>query len=655
MMRPLDGITLAAAKLRAHRVRTGIITVIVALLFACIMFVLTILAGATSSMRAFGREGLGSRYIVSAKPIIDSNMTSNPSNQALMDTLVAQTTTLKKAKSAEAKRLGIDYDAANDLTVPIQEVAMGSGSEKTKMVNPASSIAQQALTSYIATLPHVKYSDFATLTKTAHASAIYKSVGGASAVTYAAPTSTVSAVVDGTETTQANNQSGQPSGVSQLAQNGWAYFDNELLLPFVLKGQNLAVGKDGSIPVIAPMSAAEQFLKLTAPTATATPKQQIDHLVQVRTAIAGKTAQLCYRNSSSAELLSTAKNQIDEAARNKSNKNYVAPSLQYSLPSDVCGQVTIKKDTRTAEEKKSTEKQLSFRQQFENYEEPAQGIITVRIVGLVPDMTYVSGFSVKDILKNMLQSGLGQGWFVPIGAVKEGSLAARVAPVWSNTTPLAQTYYAEFSTYEAARDFTKNNACSVQLSGQDWAAYGPNQQDPRVKKCYAAGKYFDIMPFGNNASAIEDLRHSVWNVMRYVAPAILFVAALVLMGVVGKIIADSRRETAVFRALGATRSSIVQIYLTYSIYIAVFIAVVATSLGLIGAMFINHKFSPDLSVTAVLAYNAADVHKQFLLFGIDPLYVLVTLGLIIVAALLSTVLPLLTNIRRNPIRDMRDE
>lgn len=225
-------------------------------------------------------------------------------------------------------------------------------------------------------------------------------------------------------------------------------------------------------------------------------------------------------------------------------------------------------------------------------------------------MNYAAGFSIKDMLKGILQSGLGQGWFAPVGAVQSGTLPARVAPVWSDTTPLTQTYYAEFANYEDARAFTKNAACSAQLSMQEMSSYRPDQADPRVTKCYATGKYFDIVPFGNNASAIEDLRHGVWKVMRYVAPVVLLIAALVLMGVVGKIIADSRRETAVFRALGATRSSIAQIYLTYSTFIALFITVVATLIGLLGAYLLSHKFSPDLSVSAVITYNAADIHKS---------------------------------------------
>ncbi len=655
MMRPLDGIKLASAKLRAHRVRTVIITGIVALLFSGVVLVLAVVAGVSQSLHSFGQEGLGGRFIVSASPIIDRSFTYNATDKAIMDRLTDETNTLKAKKTAEAKRLGIEYDAGGDQTLPVLEVAMGQSSQKTKTINQASPIAQQVLNEHARSLQHVTYTDFEKLAKAAHATGVYKSSGGTTTYSSSPTSSSVNAIVDGKEVNEQANQFGPQTGVSQLTQSGWAYFDTELLKPFVLEGQNLAVGKDGSIPVIAPVSAAQQFLKLTAPAATATSQQQLDYLVKLRSDIAGKTAQLCYRNAASAELLSTAKSQVDEMARNKNKRDYVAPALQYNVPGEACGAVTVKKDTRTAEEKKQTANQLGFKRQFENYEDPVQGVITVRIVGLVPDMNYAAGFSVKDMLKGILRSGLGQGWFAPVSAVQSGTLPARVAPVWPDTTPLTQTYYAEFASYEDARAFTKNAACSAQLSMKEMSAYRPDQADPRVTKCYKLSKYFDIVPFGNNANAIEDLRHGVWKVMRYVAPIVLLIAALVLMGVVGKIIADSRRETAVFRALGATRSSIAQIYLTYSTFIALFITAVATFIGLLGAYLLSHKFSPDLSVSAVITYNAADIHKKFLLFGVDGQYVLLVFGLILVAALLSTALPLLTNVRRNPIRDMRDE
>ena len=653
-MRLADGIRLASAKLRAHRVRTGIVTFIVSLLFAGIVLALAIAAGVASSLHAFGEEGLGSRYIVKATPIVDMQVAYGSSNKDVIDKLTDEASRLKTAKKAEAKRLGIDYDANSDTNLPIIEYDTGGGN-KMKAPNASSQFASDIITNYLNSTPHVSYEDFTKAADASHAKATYKSTVSGMMNGYKNGQSSVTAVVDGEEVQQSTQQNGPPAGVSVLAQGNWQFFDSELMEPFVLPGQSLAVGKDGSIPVIAPVSAAETFLKMNTVASTASPEEQLTHLSTLRSQIAGKTAQLCYRNAASAELFSTAKSQADEMQRNKNKAGYVAPSLQYALPADVCGAVTIKKDTRSAEEKKQAANQISFKKQFENYEEPTQGIITVRFVGLVPDQTYSMGFSVKDILKSMLQSGLGDGWFSPISAVPSNSLAAKVAKSYDASSVAGRAYYAEFATYADAKAFTKATTCSAKLSMKEMMSYSSNVPDPRVTKCYAAHQYFDVMPFGNNASAIADLKASVWKVMRVVTPVVLLIAALVLMGIVGKIIADSRRETAVFRALGATRSSIVQVYLTYGLFIAAIITVISGVIGNAVAVVLSNHFAPSLSVSAVLAYNSQDLHKQFVLFGVDLTYMLIIFGLILVATLLSTVIPLLTNIRRNPIRDMRDE
>jgi len=654
MMRPLDGVRLAGAKLRAHRVRTGIVTLIVSLLFAGIVSALAITAGVAQSLHTFGEEGLGSRYIVKATPIVDMQVAYGSSNKEVMDKLTDEASRLKTIKKAEAKRLGIEYDANSDGNLPVIEYDTGGGN-KMKAPNASSQFASDVITDYLNATPHVSYDDFTKVANKLHAKSTYKSTVSGMMGGYKNGQSSVTAIVDDEEVQQTTQQSGPPAGVSVLAQGNWQFFDSELMKPFVLPGESLAVGKDGSIPVIAPVSAAETFLKMNALASTASPDEQLTHLSTLRTQIAGKTAQLCYRNAASAELLSTAKSQADEMQRNKNKAGYTAPSLQYNIPADACGAVTVNKDTRSAEEKKQAANQISFKKQFENYEEPAQGIITVRFVGLVPDQTYSMGFSVKDILKSMLQSGLGDGWFSPISAVPSGSLAAKVAKSYDASSVAGRAYYAEFSTYKDAKAFTKAVTCDAKLSMKEMMSYSSDKPDPRVTKCYAAHQYFDVTPFGNNASAIADLKASVWKVMRVVTPIILLIAALVLMGIVGKIIADSRRETAVFRALGATRSSIVQVYITYGLFIAAIITAIAGAIGTVSAIVVSNHFSPSLSVAAVLAYNSQDLHKQFTLFGIDLTYMLIVVGLIMVATLLSTVIPLLTNIRRNPIRDMRDE
>jgi hypothetical protein len=661
MMTLRDSVQLAAAKLRTHRIRTGIILFIASLLFAGIVLVLSMLTGAARSVQSFGSEGLGGRFIVQGRPIVDG-MIMNAGTPEIFETLKARTVTLKAEKKAAAKKLNQNYDSANDMNLPVSEYKNESGGTD-YFLNNSYPETKAALDSYVQSIEHISFDDFSKLARKAGAKQLYRSSGGVNAGNFGmsreAGATSVVPIIDGKE--QAIDQSGGnsfngPRGVATLITSGWTYFDSSLMIPFVLPGQNLALGTDGEVPVIAPVSAAEQMLGLPSLPATATTQQRLDRLVTLRRDIAGKTTSLCYRNGSSSSLLEQAKSQAKEIAANKGKANYTAPSLQYAIPVDPCGEITVKKDTRSYEEKKQAADELAFKKQYENYQDPAQGILKVRIVGFAQDLSYQQGFSARSIIESVLRTGLGEGWFSPSDAIVEGSIADKIQPSIAKKTNAEQTYYAEFASLHAAKQFAKENSCdSKAMLSASPGMPKPGQSDPRVVDCYKMGKYFDISPFGNNASAIEDMRRGVWKVMRYVAPAVLLIASLVLMGIVGKIIADSRRETAVFRALGATRFAIAQIYLTYSLFIGVFIVLISFIIGSVGALLFSHKLSPDASVSAVLAYNARDIHKQFSFYGFDLQYAAIIIGLIAAAAILSTALPLVTNIRRNPIRDMRDE
>lgn len=657
MMRLFDGFRLANAKLKSHRIRTGIVVVIVSLLFAGIITILCIVAGTTQSLEKFNKEGLGSRFILQAMPIYDFGMWYSSDNQSMIDQLQPLSDQLKKDKIAEAKRLNIPYDPTNDQTLPIFTI-VDNGTKKS-LANPQSQVFKDLVKTNMINTPNIRYDDFKKLAKSSGAINFYRgSYGGISTSTEINNNGSIVAISEGKEE-QPDGQSspnyGPPKGVNTLVNYGFSQFDRELLSPFVLKGQNLSVGENGSIPVIIPVSAAEEILGRKPLPSSASNEDQLAYVEQLRKDIAGKETELCYRNNTSKELYNLAKQQRDEMERNKSNKEYVPPSLQYNLPETACGEVTVKKDTRSADEKKFQTSELDFKRKFESYENADQGIIRTRIVGLVTEPSYSMSFSAKDILSSIMLSTLGVGWFTPQDTVQTGSYASRISTPFAETIPMQQGYYAEFSDYKSAKAFMEKQNCVVNPEIYNEMSYASGQLDKRVAECHKQGKYFDIFPYGNNASAIEDIKQGVWKVVAYAAPVVLIIASLVLMGIVGKLIADSRRETAVFRALGATRFDIAQIYFTYSLNIAMMIAAMSVVIGAITAYFISQKLSPELSVTAALVYNTSDLSRQFTLFGLDPVYIGFVCLLILVAVAIATLIPLITNIRRNPIRDMRDE
>jgi ABC-type antimicrobial peptide transport system permease subunit len=647
-----DALLLARTKLRLRITRLSITIITSALLFAVLFFAVLFVAGSTKSALSFSKEGLGNRYIVTAVP--STYQMYGPDDKDALAALTPEHDALVAQKKAAAKKLDIAYDPVADSSLPLVEQKTAEGTSK--YVNFGSAALSAYTNKRNSEVAALGYVNFQKLAKQFGATKTYQSNSLNNAGIYGdrGSADTVSVIVNNKETL-ANTQSyGPPSGASSITTLGWNQFDDELLKPFVLPGQNLAIGADGSIPVIAPMSAAEEILGLKPLSSSATSAEKLERLVAIRKNITSNKALICYRNTASQELYANAIQQQLQIEKNKNTKDYIAPSLIYNTSDQPCGAVGIAKDTRSAEEKRATENDLNFRAQFGAVTTPEQSTVSIRIVGITSDMNTGSSFSASQIIESILRSSLGTGWFSPASAVKVSPQLAKAMHAQPfDQTPVAKLqYYAEFPNYAAAKKFIKDNNCSSDTA----ASFSTNGPPPSgFPECVKKGKVFTLQPYGNNAGAIEDFRQGFWNFGKYAALVTVLFASIIMMGNLGKIIADSRRETAVFRALGAKRLDIAQIYITYSLLIATLVSAVAFTIGFIGALFVNAHYSPLVSTQAVLAFNSVDVHKKFTLFGLDPQYIAIIVALIFISAFISTLGPLLSNLRRNPIKDMRDE
>lgn len=645
-MRPRDSMTLAFTKLRVRRIRLSITLIVMSLLFASLVFISVITAGAVHSFTVFGKEGLGGRYIVSANPLVYQPYANNELNallQPTQDALVAQ-------KTALAKKYGLPYDPKTDTSLPLTQQQIGPSPNDTQlMANVSSPDTMRALAQLNTKLPS-SFNDFDSLAKKYHATALYRSTSNYFGM--GGNNGGIQVLKDGKEdyTNKSQQQMyGAPTGIDSISSLGWLQMSDDLLKPFLLNGQSTAIGSNGSVPITAPFSAAEQLMGLSKLPATATNQQKLERLQEVRK-VAGKEAAICYRNQPSKNLLQKAIAQVADISANSGKSGYVMPSLQYNLPSEACGPVTIKKDTRTADEKLADRRQTELDTFGQTDTDPIQGIFTVRIVGITADLQGVgSSLQASSLVSSIVSSNLGQGWLSPTNAFTPDALATKAQGGRLEDMPIAQqVYYAEFGSLAAAKSFIDQQSCNP----NQLTLTGP---DSMLKECSKQNRYFSINPYGNNAGAIDDFKHSIWKVARFVLLGVIVIATVVLMGTLGKIIADSRRETAVFRALGARRLHISQVYLLYTIFVAIMIIVLSLVLGIIGALVVSHRLEPGLSVTAALAYNARDVHQHFSLFAINGAYIAAIAAIVVATSLLAASVPLLTNMRRNPIRDMRDE
>ena len=198
-------------------------------------------------------------------------------------------------------------------------------------------------------------------------------------------------------------------------------------------------------------------------------------------------------------------------------------------------------------------------------------------------------------------------------------------------------YFAEFANATDARNFAKNESCQYGMTG-----------------CEPRSKYFVMTPFGSNSIGLDEVKRGVSVVLLWATGVVTILAAIIAGLTIGRTIADGRRETAVFRAIGFKRMDINQIYMTYTLLLCLRIAIFALLIGLGAALLLHANFWIDTTIQAQLALGVFDPGTQFSFVGFTP-KVLAIVGAILLAGVAGMAIPLLRNTARNPIRDMRDE
>lgn len=650
MISLLDATKLATTKLRTRKVRLIVTLVVAGLLFSVLASASQITRGVFASLADFNREGFGDRFISAAAPL------STGQNPAALPEVVARAEAIQKElinrKTVEAKRLGIPYDVKSEPPVTIQQDEyMGN----VKTVEEGTPAGRQALLEYYDKHPEPGMAELKRQASAYQPKAFYQSksnvYGGKSTLKILENDKESFKPVESNQFGP-SEQRGLDSFTSQ-----WGLMSQDLFKPFVLPNASTEIGKDGSIPVVAPYSAIEQLLGMKALPESAKPEDRLDRLRQVRSRAGEVTFEACYRNQASESRVQDTLNQQKEIADNKNNKEFQAPALLYALPKEPCGPVTIASDKRTTTDKLLASKQEQFDKQFNNNPEPAQSKLAFRVIGISPDPPDYTASVVSSLISSIVSSNLsmfGSSWFTPIELEDKQPV---IKEYFSDRNLVkgglgGDTYYVELASAASAKDLMKQEACEPDFG------IGTGPPDPNVDpyaKCINDGKYFGYLPFGSNAVALDEVKSGFSKVFTYAAMAVALIAAIIMVGTVGRTIADSRRETAVFRAIGAKKLDIVTIYLIYTFFLSLLIFLFALLVGFGVAQLVHAKYSQELTIQSLVAYNAADLGKVFNLYNFHLPDMARLLGLSLAGGALSACFPLIRNLRRNPIRDMRDE
>ena len=624
-----DAVVLAYTKLRVHRVRTGVTVAIAGMLFGFLLFAVVTSQGVFNSLDRFREMGLNNRYVVS---VTDTSFRPTAGMYELLEDeqfikeVEAKHTEIVTKKKQAAARHTIVYDAASEDPSP---VTIDTKTGK-KMIGETAirSAVVQAVAADRAKKDYKPFSikEYVAPYKTATLRGMNTTLQPANG--------TLAYMKLGKEQFEEDKSTPQDGFDPTLM-----ILDSSVAAPFVTESCD---AKKGEIPVIIPYGQAEKLLGYEKLNAKAPTEEKYQRLADVRRRIGEITASFCYRNVASQQLLAAALMQQSERKQNSSGE--YQPTLQYAVP-DVtsCGAVVTEKDTRTLSEKQYAERYRLYQQEIGTYEgEPMQYKVTIRGVGISSDSMEGGSFSVAQVVTSLLSSQLGYGaWVIPEDLLQKVDAAARPAAIFEKVPSdqrddqfyRYESYLVEFGDKQEARQLLEK---SGMLSGS-----------------MEEGIY--TTPFGSGSLVADEMQTWATRILLWLLLGISVFAALILAGIIGRTVSDGRKESAVFRAIGAQRSDIARIYSMYTVLLSLRIIVFAALLGGILAGITEWYFWEDATLGARLAYAATEDAPSFHFIGLNSWYIAAIAGMILIAGLLASVLPILRNIRRNPIQDMRDD
>ena len=657
MLRITDSLRLAGTKLRVRRIRLSITVVVSGLLFAALLAGLTMLMGAQRSVEEFDRGSLNSRYLVAQTAIRPNNIefTSNLTARAEVER-----TQMIKDKQALAARLGLPYDPKSEPPI------MQSFPDSQPYPNDQSVIVQRLIRQETAKLPRL----------TADAQWQFARTRGAVwqfSIQSIAANGMLNYMERGIESfDDKRQQNNQPTPLEEFKQQFGSItaIDQSLLGGYLLTGANT---KPSEIPLIIRYQDAEALLGLKPLDKNASNDTQLARLKELRQKARQLTFSACYRNPASQELLQTAKQQI-QAATNQAKKpsaDYVKPDREYAMPSaDSCAAPAVVKDNRSAEAKRTEANQRYFDQTFGSAQpEPAQAKFTFRVVGLMPDGIEAAQSDIGSFLQQFLSARLSYTWIMPRGSMTTAAQTAFESTIQTanndqgNANREETLAIYEFSDPNKARSYLAAASCGEGASGGTGATDLFAQPEPvEASKTQKSNKSICLphyvvfaSPTGSNSLVNYDAMERLKPIIMWTFIGVTIIAAFILLIIISRTIADSRKESAVFRALGATRLDISQIYFVYTMIVALLTALFSIAAGLIVVYIADNLLASQITATLRIAMTPKDLATTFRFWTIDWTIIGAVALSIIAAAVLACLIPLIRNTRRNPIKDMRDE
>lgn len=653
MIRPSYALKLARTKLRSKRGMLAASVVVASLPFAVLIAAIIVFSGAEKSAQQFIKKAGNDNYLVKTEPNIphDKMSFSLPLTLAAVREIKAFEKQYYQALREKYAALKLAYDESSEISAlePAAWIDKTLPEEQRVRVNYSSPVIQamqaQKIEAYAKTATN-KLSDLRKIGSKYGAKGYY--IADTPSMLPQIPAMRI--IQNGKEDFSVSEPKGGASAyevyINSAYNSAYNFSDQRLLSRYLLttKASELK-----GIPVIitAQESAALFGENAGIGKEPAAPHEKRAWLKSVQEKLNGQTYQACYRNSAEQTMLEKIQRDYAEMKNSEGAAGYEKPHLLYDYPTQPCGDIVVKEDSRTSAEKQADANADDAQKKLGTCVAPKHQLVTFQIVGIKyaqPYSDYTKGLN--EYVKNLLTSqDTSMTLDIPLqlyDALPEHlkvqdirrEYSAQLQPSAYNKEDFAARVL-EFSSAEKAREFLNNETCPPSSSQCD-------------KKFFAAA-------YGSNYLIVDEIGKLFTKIAAIAFPAALGMAAIIIWFTVSRIMAENRKETAVYRAMGAKRRDIVHIYAVYIVLIASRVVLVSVAVGIAIALAVDYFYGSMLTDMAAAAFGIIDRAPAVHLFSLSSPLLLAVAAAIITVSLVASVQPLVRNTMRNPIRDIRDE
>lgn len=638
MLKPKDGFKLALTKLKLRKLRTFITVFASSLVFGGMFFLLSITSATPANIQKFSSKTFTQPY--RALATFNNNTLQDKINQIQQSPLAIdkvrsiEQTELKR-RSDLAKKLGIEYDPKQESS------AINKDDDGKESLAPFAPTTKQVMRELTQHLNDTDQQFTNTLRQQYQVNNIYR---WTTRNTLSAPHA-YNMIIKGQEIMSDPSQQLNLETISYNSDRqklpefarSWYFIDKAAIESLLLPNLHQLKLDESTIPIVAPFHFVEQQLGFKPLPASTPLPQKLQRLTEVRDRAHTVQFQICYRNSISSEQIKQAEalTKAKPALKTKDK-----PKLVYDFKNDgSCAPARLLEDNRTTEEKQLATKHEQFQQALGQPTAPEQRLIKFQIVGIASDYRPIDNLpgATIDYFRSQV---FDDTWLIPNHLDDQVDYQARANRLLPSLEPddhqLAQAI-VDFKDQTAFNNFIDQTYCDQDIE---------NTCQTRSWR----GNYLDL----DLKRVVHYMRESV-RIFFWAIIVISVGATIILISMIGKIISDNRRETAIFRALGAKRSDIVMIYFIYTFILLVMVTICALIVGFGGALIMDANYASDLTIVMRLLYLFGNDQTHFSFINIWPLPMLAVILAIFISGLAGVSSPLSRNLKRNPIQDMKDE